>query len=150
MNYSKSILMSISLLLSSWAVADLEPWSDYEVSDEVWSITTVKVHANMSDAYLEGIRDTWVQGQKTAMELGHIESFHIFRSDMEASGDFNMILAVRFANDSMLTPNKERYEAMMDALGADESQAATEQAQRDYPAMRDIVGEYRMREITLK
>jgi len=38
--FSATILL-LSLSLS--ARADLEQWEDYEVSDEVWSITTIKV-----------------------------------------------------------------------------------------------------------
>lgn len=143
-------IFAFALLFSSFAAADLEPWTDYDVSDNVWSITTIKVHSNMDDAYLEGIRDTWVRGQKLALELGHIESYHIFRSEMPESGDFNLLLVVRFADDSQLSPNKERYDAFMEAWGKENADAATAQAQRDYPGMRDIVGEYRMREITLK
>jgi len=30
----------------------LEPWSDYEVSKELWNITLVRVAPNMGDDYL--------------------------------------------------------------------------------------------------
>ena len=55
----RSILVNFALLsLSATAVADLEPYKDYDVSDAVWSVTTVQVNANMDDAYLEGLKNT--------------------------------------------------------------------------------------------
>jgi len=136
--------------VSSAAFADLEPYKDYDVSDAVWSVTTVRVNANMDDAYLEGLKNTWVTGNKVAMDLGQIESWSIFRSDLPQSGDFNLLLMVKFANTSDLAPNKERYEAFMEKFGEERNKETTEYAQKNYPAMRELTGSYMMREITLK
>lgn len=51
------------------------------------------------------------------MELGHIESWSIFRSGLPQSGDFNLLLIVKFVNTSDLAPNKERYDAFMKKFG---------------------------------
>ena len=83
-------------------------------------------------------------------KLGHIEDYAIYRSELPESGEFNLMLVVKFANDSDLSPNKERYDQFMAEWGKENADAATAQAQRDYPGMRTITGEYRMREITLK
>lgn len=147
----KSILTVLSLLgLSAAAVADLEPYKDYEVSDAVWSVTTVRVHPNMDDAYLEGLKKTWAAGNKLAVELGQMESWSIFRSDLPQSGDFNLILIAKFANTADLAPNKARYDAFMKEWGEARNQETTEYSQKNYPAMREITGQYLMREITLK
>ena len=147
----KSIALALAIGLCATIVfADLKPWADYEVSDAVWSVTTVKVDPNMGDAYLEGIRDTWVAGNKVAMELGQIEDWAIYRSDLPQSGDFNLLLVVKFANTSDLAPNKERYEAFMAKWGEERAKASTEKAQRDYPGMRQLTGQYQMRKIELK
>ena len=147
----RSILVNIALLtLSATAFADLEPYKDYDVSDAVWSVTTVRVHANMDDAYLEGLKNTWASGNKVAMELGQIESWSIFRSDLPQSGEFNLLLIVKFANTSDLAPNKERYDAFMEKFGEDRNKETTDYAQKNYPGMRELTGQYLMREITLK
>lgn len=138
------------LVLSGAAFADLEPYKDYEVSDAVWSVTTVRVHPNMDDAYLEGLKNTWATGNKVAKDLGQIESWSIFRSDLPQSGEFNLLLIVKFANTADLAPNKERYEAFMKAFGEERSKDTTEYAQKNYPGMRDLTGQYYLREITLK
>ena len=132
------------------ALADLDPYADYDVSDAVWSVSTVRVDSNMGDAYLEGIKNTWAAGNEVSKKLGQIESYSIFRSDLQDSGDFNLLLIVKFANTSDLAPSKARYEAFMAEWGKERADASTEYAQKNYPGMRTITGEYLMREITLK
>jgi hypothetical protein len=135
---------------SSAAYADLEIYKDYTVSDAVWSVTTIKVNSNMGDAYLEGIKKTWVASSQVSKELGQIEDYKIFASDLPESGDFNVMLVVKFKNDEALAPNKARYDAFMAKWGEARNKETNQIAQRDYPAMRVITGEYRLREITLK
>ena len=138
------------LLLSGFATADLTPWEDYDVSEEVWSITTVKVDSNMGDAYLEGLRETWVSGNKVAMELGQIEDWAIYRSDLPESGDFNLLLVVKFAKTEDLAPNKEKYYEFLEKFTQEKSDSTTEYAQKNYPAMRELTGQYQMRKIDIK
>ena len=144
------IVLALSMALGSTAAfADLEPWKDYTVSDSVWQVTTIKVHSNMDDAYLEGLKKTWVASNEVAKKLGQIEDYHIYRSDLPESGSFNLMLVVKFKNNEMLAPNKARYEAFMKEWGEERNKKTTEIAQKDYPSMRDITGEVRMREIKL-
>jgi hypothetical protein len=145
------IVLALSMALGSTAAfADLEPWKDYTVSDAVWQVTTIKVHSNMDDAYLEGLKKTWVASNEVAKKLGQIEEFHIYRSDLGESGSFNLMLVVKFKNNEMLPPNKARYEAFMKEWGEERNKKTTDIAQHAYPAMRDITGDYNMREITIK
>jgi hypothetical protein len=138
------------LLLAGVARADLEPWKDYDISEQVWALTTVKVDANMGDAYLEGLKNTWVTGMEVSKKLGQIEDYFIYRSELPESGDFNLLLVVRFADSEALAPNRERYEAFMKEFGEEQSERTTEYAQKNYPGMREITGEYRLRRITFK
>jgi hypothetical protein len=147
----KSIIAVLScLFVSGAAMADLEPWKDYTVSDAVWSITTVKVQSNMGDAYLEGLRETWVSGNKVSKDLGQIEDWWIYRSDLEESGDFNLLLVVKFANTAALAPNKANYDKFMAKFTKAQSDKTSAYAQKNYPGMRDLTGEYQMRLITIK
>jgi hypothetical protein len=140
----------IGMLLASLAFADLEPWQDYDISDAVWSVTTIKVDPNMSDAYLEGIKQTWAASNAVAKELGQIEDYWIFRSDLENSGYFNLLLIIKFSNTDDLAPDKEAYDEFIEAWGKANADASTDYAQKNYPGMRKITGEYLLREITLK
>ncbi len=147
----KSVISSIVLLaLSSAVYAELVPFEDFEASDAVWSVTTIKVDSNMGEAYLEGLRETWVPGVEAAVKLGHMESWHIYTSDLPASGDFNLLLVIKYANTSDLAPNKARYEAFMKELGEAKSKETSEYARKNYPGMRTITGQYQLREITFK
>jgi ABC-type branched-subunit amino acid transport system substrate-binding protein len=103
----------------------------------------------MSDDYLEGLKETWVASNKVAVELGQIESFSIFRSQLQQSGDVNLFLVTKFADSSQLEPNKEEYAKFMKAWG-EANEDRTREITKNYPAMRQITGEYLVREITIK
>lgn len=135
--------------LSQSALAQLDAFTDYEISKELWNVTMVKVKPNMSDDYLEGLRDTWIASNKVAKELGQIEDFHIYQSVVEASGDANLILVVKFTDSSQLEPNKGEYDKFMKAWG-EANRDKTREITKNYPAMREITGEYLLREITVK
>ena len=146
----KMLLLALGLVCAAGtAFADLKPWKDYTISEAVWSVTTIKIHSNMDDAYLEGLKETWVASSEVAKKLGQLEEYHIYRSDLPESGNFNLLLVVKFKNNEALAPNKARYEAFMKEWGAERDKKTTDKAQKEYPAMRDITGEYNMREITL-
>ena len=145
------LITSLFISLCSFAAyADLVPYQDYEVSDSVWSVTTVRVHANMDDAYLEGLKETWVASNELAKKLGQLEDYKILRSDLPQSGEFNLLLMVKFANTSDLAPNKKRYQEFMKKWGEKRNKEATDFAQKNYPGMRDITGQYYFREVNLK
>ena len=145
-------ILITALLLTFFAhsaLAQLEPFTDYDTSKELWNITLVKVDPNMSDDYLEGLKETWVASNKVAVELGQIESFHIFRSQLENGGHANLFLVTKFADSSQLEPNKEEYDKFMKAWG-EANEDRTREITKNYPAMRQITGEYLVREITIK
>jgi hypothetical protein len=80
----------IAMFCTTAVFADFEPWEDYEMSDSVYSVTTVKVKPNMDDAYLEGIAKTWAATNEKAKELGQIVDYSIYRSQLPQSGYFSV------------------------------------------------------------
>ena len=146
----KSVLGTLLLLMvSSTALAQLDPWADYDISNELWNITLVKVDPNMGDDYLEGLRDTWVAANKVAKELGQIEDFAIYRSQLPASGEVNLFLVIKYADSSKLDPNKAEYDKFMEAWGA-ANEDKNREITKNYPSMREITGEYMVRKIDVK
>ena len=137
------------LFLTQSAVAQLEPFSDYEMSDELWNITLIKVQPNMGDDYLEGLRETWIASNKVAMELGQIEDYSIYRSQLPSSGDVNLFLVVKFKNSDQLDPNKAEYDKFMKAWG-EANEDRTREITKNYHSMREITGEYLVRKIDVK
>ena len=144
-------LLSLVFLIfcSGQAMAQLEPFTDYDVSKELWSMTMVKVDPNRGDDYLEGLRDSWVASNRVAKELGQIEDFFIYRSQMSESGDANLFLIVKFADSSQLEPNKAEYDKFMKAWG-EANRDKTREITKNYPSMRKITGEYLLRRIDVK
>lgn len=138
-----------ALTFASSAFAQLKPYQDYDISDQVWSLTTVKVSANMVDHYLEGLKKGWAQSQEVAKKLGHIEDYFVYTSDLPQAGEFNVLLVTKFKNDADLAPSKARYEAFMKAWGP-AREAENAELVKNYPSMREITGQYRMHRVTFK
>lgn len=131
------------------ASADLEIWTDYEVSSGVSNVTTIKVDSNMIDKYLEGLRSSWVPANEVMKAQGQIKDYGIYVSELPNGGDFNVILVVRFESAANLQPDKARYEEFMKAWGK-ENQEKSDKIVLTYPEIRTITGEYLFREVTLK
>lgn len=149
MRFKLSITALLLTFFAQSALAQLEPFKDYEISDALWNITFIKVDPNMGDDYLEGLKETWVASNKVAKELGQIEDFTIFRSQLAQSGDVNLFLVTKFTNSAQLEPSKERYAEFMKAWG-EANEDRTREITKNYPGMREITGEYLVREITVK
>jgi len=143
-----AVLMAVAV--TPVARADLAPWKDYQVSDAVWQVTTVKVEAGMGDAYLEGLKKTWLSSMEIRKKLGQVEDYKIFLSDLFMSGDFNMMLVVKFKSTADMAPNKAKYEAFMKEWGEVRQKEAKDLSQKSYPTLRKITGQYDFREVTVK
>ena len=134
---------------ASVAVADLEAYKDYDISESVSNVTTVKVDSNRIDSYLEGLSKTWAPANDLAISLGQMESYSIFVSDLPNGGDFNVVLVTNFKDASALQPNEADFDAFLEAWG-EEARALSDETVLTYPGIRTINGEYLMREITFK
>lgn len=146
----RQLLTGFCLLsVASVAMADLDPWTDFDISEGVSNVTTVKVDSNMIDKYLEGLRDTWAVANDVAKELGQIEDYAIHVSELPNGGNFNVVLIVEFKDSAALQPNKADYDAFMKEWG-EENEEKTDKIVLTYPDIRNITGEYYMRKITFK
>jgi hypothetical protein len=148
--FLKLTIAAGALAAAAVALADLTPWKDYTIGESILYVTTVRVEPNMADLYLEGLKNTWVPTMEVAKKLGQIEEYRIYASSTPQSGDFNLMLTVRYKNAAALAPNKERFEAFTKEFGEGRIKQATEHAQKSYPAIRKITGDYILREITIK
>ncbi|MGI9325053.1 MAG: hypothetical protein ACR2PZ_07530 [Pseudomonadales bacterium] len=139
----------VAVLFAANATAELEVYKDYDLGESVFSMTTVKVDANMADVYLAGLKQTWVESNNIAKDLGHIEDFHIYASDLPQSGEFNLVLTIEYKSGADLEPSKKRYQAFMKKWG-EKRQEESSEISKSYPNVRTITGQYRMREIIMK
>ncbi|MEO5972415.1 MAG: hypothetical protein ABIP91_03525 [Sphingomicrobium sp.] len=140
--------LGLAVAFSAPASAQLKPYQDYTVSDSVSNVTTIKVKENMVEDYLQGIRNTWVSSNAVAKRLGQMKDYKVYVSDLPNSGEFNVILVATFAKTDDLAPNKARYDAFMRAWGTANEAATRTTTTTVYPNLREITGEYLMREVT--
>ncbi len=149
MKIHKAVFALLIVSIPGIAAADLEPWKDYTVSETVSNVTTVKVDSNMIDKYLEGLRTTWAPTNEIAKELGQIEDYGIYVSELPNGGEFNVVLVVVMKDSAAMQPDQAKYDAFM-AKWSEESQKESEKVVMTYPDIRTITGEYLMREVTFK
>ena len=142
------LAFGLAVALSAPTSAQLKPYQDYTVSDSVSNVSTIKVKENMVEDYLQGIRNTWVASNAVAKKLGQMKDYKVYVSDLPNSGEFNVMLVATFANTNDLAPNKARYDAFMRAWGTQNEAATRTTTTTVYPNLRDITGEYLMREVT--
>lgn len=148
MNIKACIVAAILSLFALPAAAQLEVYEDYTISDEVWDITTIKVDANMADYYLEGLKSTWIEASELSKELGQIEEYVVLVSALPESGDFNMLLGVKYSSLADYAPSEELYREFMTAWGEANADASRETV-KTYPELRKITGQYLMHELIL-
>ena len=148
----KLFVSLLSIFAFSTVYAQLEPYDDFETSDEVTIISTIKVSENMIPYYLEGLSKTWVAAQEYSLEKGYTTGYNIYVSDLPNSGEFNILLMVSFANDAAARGSEDRYKSVTsymreNVLTREEQESIVT---KDYPSMRKISGQYRIRSVTFK
>ncbi|MEM8800350.1 MAG: hypothetical protein AAGF15_09760 [Pseudomonadota bacterium] len=131
------------------ANAQLMPYEDYDISDAVWEVATVKVKPGATNHYLEGLKATWVSGMEVSKKLGHIESYGIYQT-MTDAGEFNMQLVTKYKSLADMAPSKAKFETFMKEFGTKKAEAGTKRAMEEYPELREITGSYIMHRIDIK
>ncbi len=142
--------MLVGVLAAAPAAAQLKVWEDYEVSDAAWSVTMVKLDPGTQGIYLEGLKSTWVAANEIAKSLGHVEDYAIYANQAVGHGAFDLLLVIKYPSTEVLAPSRERYNKFMEAWGNENVEASNETVLELYNKIREIQGEYLIREITLK
>jgi len=137
-------------MLSAPASAQLQPWEDYEASDSVWIVTHVDLDPGTFGIYLEGLKSTWVASNEVAKELGQIKDYAIYANQFGSSDDFDLVLVVELESTDDIAPNRERYEAFLEAYGQANIDQGNETVLELYNNIRRIQGNYLLRRIDVK
>jgi len=125
---------------------------DYTVGDQVHAVTTVKVAPNRIDHYLAGLARSWVPANEISREMGLIKDSSIWVSELPSSGDFNVVLVVVFENAAQREKINDPATFAEFERKVEEkfSEQESFQVTEGYTQIREIVGEYLLRQITLK
>jgi hypothetical protein len=143
-------LIALTVLAAAPLAAQMKVWEDYEVSDAAWSLTTVNLDPGTQDIYLEGLKSTWVAANEVAKSLGHIEDYAIYANQAGAGDAFDLLLVIKYPSTEMMGPSQKRYNEFMKAWGEENMDASNETVLELYNEIREILGEYMVREITMK
>jgi hypothetical protein len=145
-----TLLFVTSLFVISKNLNAQEP--DPYTEGSVWSLTFVKIKANMGDDYLKGLNKTWKASMDGLVKQNLIKSYKILMGEAANAQDFDLILMTETENFAMRDPNPER-DKKMDAVEKMVRDGMGEEFQKtvtSYTTMRDITGRKTMREIFLK
>ena len=143
------VTAAMALFISAASWADFEIYKDYELSDEIVSMTTIKVDAGKGEDYLEGLAQTWVASNEVAKDLGQIKDYSIYISRLPESGDFNIVLIVTMDSISDMVGNKKQYDAFLKKWG-ERRQKQSKETAKAYPELRTITGEYILSQVEMK
>lgn len=128
------------------ASAQVREYEDYEYSENVVELTTVRIDPGQLDTYLTGLETTWVAANEIAKGLGHITDYGIYTNMAPSSGDFHLMLVITFPGENM-QPSRARYDAFMDAWGRANMDRSNETVVNIYNEIREIQGVYMLREL---
>ncbi len=147
----KFVLSSIAAALAVTAIsapasAQVREYEDYEYSENVVELTTVRIQPGQLDTYLAGLQQTWVAANEVAKELGHITDYGIYTNMAPSSGDFHLMLVITFPGQNM-QPSRERYDEFMAAWGRANMDRSNETVVNIYNEIREIQGVYMLREL---
>ncbi len=144
------IAIFLGVSIAAPAAAQLKVWEDYDISDAAWTVTMIKIDPGAQDIYLEGLKSTWVAANEVAKSLGHVEDYAIYANQSVAHGAFDLLLVIKFPSTAAMAPSRERYNEFMEAWGNENQAASNKTVLELYNQIREIQGEYMVREITLK
>ena len=143
----------VALCLAAFATpasAQLQPWEDYEASDSVWLVTHVDLDPGTFGIYLEGLKSTWIAANEVAKELGQIKDYAIYSNQFGSADDFDLVLVIEMESTDDIAPNRERYEAFLEAYGRANIDAGNETVLELYNKIRRIQGNWLLRRIDVK
>ena len=150
-HFGLAAVMSLGLAaFATPASAQLQPWEDYEASDGVWIVTHVDLDPGTFGIYLEGLKSTWIAANEVAKELGQIKDYAIYANQFGNSDDFDLVLVVQMESTDDIAPNRERYEAFLEAYGQANIDQGNETVLELYNKIRRIQGNYLLRKIEVK
>jgi hypothetical protein len=150
-HFGLAVAMTLGLaMFATPASAQLQPWEDYEASESVWIVTHVDLDPGTFGIYLEGLKSTWLAANEVAKELGQIKDYGIYANQYGGADDFDLMLVIEMESTDDIAPNRERYEAFLEAWGQANIDESNETVLELYNKIRRIQGNYLLRKIEVK
>ena len=146
------LALLLTVLAASQALAQptsLTYGEDYTFTGEVHNVVTVKVSPNRVNHYLAGLSRSWTAGNEIAMEMGLMKDYKIYVSELPNGGGFNVMLVTIFEDAAQRSQfdDPERALEFERRVEARLSEAESFQITEGYAQIREINGDYLMREV---
>jgi hypothetical protein len=140
-----SALVSVLLLL---AVSVYGQVHKYYTPGSVWSVTTIRIHPGMDQAYLAYLDTRLKQESEISIKNGFMKSYKILRGQDDDAG-WNLLILREYESYASLEKNEEKAdEALRQATGLDDQKNMD--GYMDRSKIRDVMGTKFMRELILK
>ncbi len=111
----------------------------------VWNVSFIKTKSNMTEEYLNSLKNTWKAVNEQAIKEGYVLSYKILESAAANPSDWDVMLMVEFKNLASMEANDTKMEAMVSKMmGGDEGMKTTNQSRVN---IREIYGNKLMREV---
>lgn len=120
----------------------------YYTPGSVWSVTTIRIHSGMDQAYLSYLDTQLKKESEISIKNGFMKSYKILRAQDDDSG-WNLLILREYESYGSLEKNAEKAdEALRQATGIDDQKGM--EGYTDRSKIRDVVGTKYMRELVLK
>ena len=124
--------------------------SDVYDSGTVWTLSIIRIDANMDDEYLERLSKTWKASMDEAKKDQLILDYKILKGSATNQDDFNLLLMVEFKNMASMDPDPvkdAKWKAIRERIRA---RPDHQEIIQRYGEIRQFFGQKVMREIVLK
>tara|TARA_B100001750_G_C15346662_1_gene515006 strand:+ start:336 stop:758 length:423 start_codon:yes stop_codon:yes gene_type:complete len=128
-----------------------QPRETWNVGESVYQISTIDLEPNVDAQYLNQMKRTWGSNMEVLKADGLVEEYHIFKSINQYDGDFDLLLMVKYKNLAMFDSNKKnnkQWDDVREKMRKKISQDQTQEITSKFPAVRTILDQKLMREIT--
>ncbi len=116
----------------------------------VWTLSTIRIDANMDDEYLQRLSKTWKATMDEAKKENLILDYKVLMGSPANKEDFNLLLMVEFSSMGSMDPDPvkdAKWKAIRQRI---EARPDHKEILQTYGKIRQIFGQKIMREITLK
>jgi hypothetical protein len=118
------------------------------VDGSVWQIGFIKVNANMTDDYLNNLKNNWKAIHDEAVKQGLIVSYKVLQGAAANPEDWDIMLMTEYKNLAALEGSEDKWDAISKKVigGAD----AMKKLNESRVSMRTIYGGKLLREVIYK
>ncbi|HTX88927.1 MAG TPA: hypothetical protein VMC08_08065 [Bacteroidales bacterium] len=138
------ILWSVILLLALSTVTVAQSMRQYK-DGNVWSVTFVKLKANMGEDYLNGLKNTWGAVSAEGVKQGLLVSYKILQGFASSPDDWDVMLIQEYKNLGAMEGNEDKWDAIEKKIVGGEDAMKTLNQNR--VNMREIYGHKILREV---